>query len=333
MPQIVNREVRQATYLHNQAETKQWYESCLDLEAKLAGYGPLFRHDPAIQFCLQSARRNLGDFDTPRKWYAEFAERQPEGPWKRAALAELWLLDRTGAPPRDVATCRLTDTRPHLDGKLDDPCWQQVEPVKLVDAGPKPGPGDKLDAAGRPTDPTSKLLTDYPTDLRLAYDQEYLYVAIRCFHPAGQEQQPLRPRLHDASLRDQDRVSLFFDLDRDYSTYFHLQVDQRGCLLEDCWGDKTWNPRWFVAQHNEARCWTVELAIPINALTSDALSPGRVWAFNAVRVLPGRGVQAWSLPAEAPEEAVRTEGLGLLLFTSGKGQLGGDVRPSMPRAK
>ncbi len=41
---------------------------------------------------------------------------------------------------------------------------------------------------------------------------------------------------------------------------------------------------------------------------------GKSWAANVVRVLPGKGVQAMSLPAEAPEVAARPEGMGLLLF-------------------
>ena len=113
-------------------------------------------------------------------------------------------------------------------------------------------------------------------------------------------------------------MSLVFDLDRNYATYFHLQVDQRGCVLEDCWGDRGWNPRWFVARQADPCCWTVEMAIPLTALTGDLIRPGQVWAFNAIRVVPSRGVQAFSLPAEAPEETLRTEGLGLLLFTGAR---------------
>ena len=48
-----------------------------------------------------------------------------------------------------------------------------------------------------------------------------------------------------------DRVCLLLDVDRDYSTYYHLQIDQRGCTREDCWGDVTWNPKWYVAVHSE----------------------------------------------------------------------------------
>jgi hypothetical protein len=107
-----------------------------------------------------------------------------------------------------------------------------------------------------------------------------------------------------------------FDVDRDYNTCFHLQADARGCVAEDCWGDRTWNPKWFVAVHREASGWTMEAAIPRHLLAGEAVLPGQAWAVNVVRTLPGQGVQAMSLPAEAPETAVRTEGLGLLLFTA-----------------
>jgi hypothetical protein len=86
-------------------------------------------------------------------------------------------------------------------------------------------------------------------------------------------------------------------------------------VAEDCWGDRTWDPRWFVAIHREETAWTLEAAIPRHALTADHITPGHAWAANVVRVLPGRGVQALSLPAEAPEENLRPEGMGLLLFT------------------
>ena len=53
----------------------------------------------------------------------------------------------------------------------------------------------------------------------------------------------------------------------------------------------------------------------MTALTADTVTSGRAWACNVVRVVPGRGVQAWSLPAEVPEETLRPEGMGILLFS------------------
>jgi photosystem II stability/assembly factor-like uncharacterized protein len=276
-------------------QIRQWYQSSLDLEPRLAAFGPFLTSDPAVQFCVQAARRNLGDFQTAHKWYKQFAARQPDGPWRSAALAELWLTNRSGPPPRPVLTCRSTDTRPLLDGKLNETCWQTA-PAKLQNAA-----GDTL--------------KEFPTEVRLSYDRQFLYLALRCEHPADRYVAPLRPRTRDADLRGHDRVSILLDLDRDYCTCFHLQIDQRGCVCEDCWGDKSWDPRWFVAVHSEPTCWVIEAAIPLVALTADSITSGKAWACNVIRVVPGRGVQAWSLPAEVPEETLRPEGMGLLLFS------------------
>ena len=118
------------------------------------------------------------------------------------------------------------------------------------------------------------------------------------------------------------------DLDRDYATCFHLQVDERGCVADDCWGDKSWSPRWFVAVHSEPAAWVVEAAIPMAALTGDTVTAGKAWAVNVVRVLPGRGVQAWSLPAEVPEEVLRPEGMGLLLFSQEERRTSAELMPA-----
>jgi photosystem II stability/assembly factor-like uncharacterized protein len=279
--------------LGDRQETRQWYQGALDVGKRLAAYGPLFATDPSMQFCLQAARRSLGDANTARQWYSRFCEEHADGPWRDAAAAEIWLTNRVGPPPKPVARCRATAVRPFLDGKLDDECWQDVKPLVL------------RDAAG-------ETAAAYPTEAWLAHDEEYLYLALRCRHPEGHFVPPVAVRPRDADLRPYDRVSLMLDLDRDYSTYFHLQVDQRGCVCEDCWGDRSWDPRWFVAVHSDKECWQIEAAIPLKELTGDHPTPGSAWACNIVRVLPGHGVQAWSLPADVQP---RPEGMGLLLFT------------------
>jgi photosystem II stability/assembly factor-like uncharacterized protein len=291
---------QQLALLSDQAGARRWYQGALAVEPRLNALGAIQADDPAVQFCLQAARRQLGDVDAPRQWYRHFLA-QPRGPagkpgddpWRDAAAAELWLSERTGPPPKPVATCRQTATRPFLDGNLDDACWADAQPLVLRDAA-----GDT--AAGN------------ATRAWLAYDAEYLYVAVQCQHPAGQAAPPVAKRTRDADLSRFDRVGILLDLDRDYQTCFHLQIDQRGAVAEDCWGDRTWNPRWFVASKSGPDGWTAEAAIPLRELTGDAPTVGKAWACNVVRVLPGRGVQAWSLPADVRP---RPEGQGLLLFT------------------
>jgi photosystem II stability/assembly factor-like uncharacterized protein len=282
------------SHFTDENEVRQWNEGALALGAKLASFGSLHAGDPSIQFCLQAARRNLGQFEPARQWYLKFRDSQSDGPWRDAAAAELWLENRVGLAPKPVLTCRQTAVRPFLDGDFEDGCWRGVETARLRNAV-----GDTTAA--------------YPTEVRLAYDRDFLYLAVRCRHPAGKQVPKVKVRPRDADLRPYDRVSLLLDLDRDYSTYFRLEVDQRGCVCEDCWGDLTWNPRWFVAVRSGPTEWRVEAAIPMTELSGDTITVGRAWACNVVRTLPGRGVQAFSTPADVQP---RPEGMGLLLFTA-----------------
>jgi len=281
--------------LSNPSEVRQSRENSLKMGEHLAAFGPVFAGDPAIQFCLQAAHRQLGEVEQARQWYTQFRRDAADGPWRDAAAAELWLLNRSGSPPKPVALCRQTPTRPYLDGEFNDACWEGIKPIILKNA-------------------VGETAKDYRTEVRVAYDREFLYVAFCCQHPEGSRIEPVKSRPHDADLRPYDRVSLLLDLDRDYSTYFHLQVDQRGCVYEDCWGDRGWNPNWYVAVHSEPTSWQIEAAIPLVELTADPVSLGKAWACNLVRVIPGHGVQAMSVPADVEP---RPEGMGLLLFTDG----------------
>ncbi len=293
-------------------DVRRWFEGALAMEKKLAGFGPLHVRDPAIQFSVQAAKRQLGDFKGALEWYSDFATSQPEGPWRTAALSELWLAKRVGPSPRPVLSLRPTEKRPFLDGKLDDECWKDIKPVKLLDA-------------------VGSTLKDHPTEMRMTHDRDFIYLAVRCGHPAGKTTPPASKRERDQDLRQHDRISFMLDLDRDYSTCFHFQIDARGCVAEDCWGDSKWDPRWFVAIHREESAWTAEIAIPLVALTSNHFISGTAWATNVVRVLPGRGVQAFSLPADAPEQAMRPEGMGLLIFTQQQDQATTRERPATAR--
>lgn len=300
----------QGTLLEGAASAKRWHEGCLEMEPRLATLGPLFVNDPSIQFCLNSSRRQLGQLEEALKWYAAFASKQPPGPWRDAALAELWLAKRDGQPPKPMASCRLVDTKPFLDGKLDDPCWQNGKPLVLKDQ-------------------SGKSSEKYPTQVRFAYDKDFLYMAATCKHPPEAHVEPVKVRSRDAKVAPFDHLDILLDLDRDYHTYFRFQIDQRGCVSEDCWGDLSWNPRWFVALKSDAEGWTTEVAIPMVELTGDNVTLGKAWAFNVVRVVPGKGVQSWSQPADVEP---RPEGMGLLMFLADPQQAASRQNAAMPKA-
>ena len=76
-------------------------------------------------------------------------------------------------------------------------------------------------------------------------------------------------RTHDADLSRHDRVSICLDVDRDYTTWYEFQVDQRGLSTESCWDDRRWNPTWYVATGTEDSHWRIEAAIPWTELTTE----------------------------------------------------------------
>jgi hypothetical protein len=283
---------QQLTHLGNPDQVQCWHQANVALGKRLAAFGSLFAQDPAVQFCLQASQRQLGDLKAVQQFYSDFCGSQAEGPWREAAAQELWYMHRQTLPTRPVGECRFTATKPYLDGKFDDACWQNIKPLVLKNA----------------VNDTAK---EYKTEAMFAHDQQFLYIALRCTHPKGQQVPPAKVRPRDADLRAFDRVSILLDLDRDYSTYFQLQIDQRGCVCEDCWGDKRWNPQWFVAIKSDEESWNIEAAIPLSELTGDRLTTGSAWAVNVVRILPGRGVQAWSTPAGVEP---RPQGSALLVF-------------------
>src|SRR5262249_30220863 len=146
------KQTRQLALLSDRAEIRRWFQGSLELEPRLAAFGPLYARDPGTQLVLNAARRQLGDFEAPRKWYTHFLHEQPPSPWRQAAQAELWLANRNGPPPRPIASCWPAGERPFLDGKLDEGVWQAHKPIVLRDA-------------------VGATETEYRTEVWLAYDK------------------------------------------------------------------------------------------------------------------------------------------------------------------
>lgn len=287
----------------------RWHQACLDLEPKIAAFGPAHAHDPAAWLAFLTARRQVGRHTDALTFVRDYFQAVPgaatlppgQDPWRDCLAAELWLTDGPviPTPPKPLAHARYTETRPLLDGKLDDACWQDTKPVVLTAADGS----------------ASGLADAFATEARFAYDDRFLYLAVTCRRPAGRAAEPVAHRTRDADLTGQDRVDILLDLDRDYQTYYRFRIDHRGRLAEDCWGDPTWNPKYFVAFHATETGWTAEWAVPLVELTGDRPGHGRTWAMNVVRVVPGQGLLSWSRPADDPP---RPEGLGLLQFRAGQ---------------
>ncbi len=245
--------------------------------------------------------------------------------------SELHIAEADARPLKPRLKCVRVDAKPRLDGRLDDPVWQQARTAALVSAQHDDG--------------------QWPAAVMLAHDAEFLYLAIQCRNPPGNEkgekgpsnndfgifrgEQPSPPaplpkgegsysistllpkgegsraRPRDADLSLHDRVEVLIDIDRDYTTYYRLAIDDRGWTNDRCWEDRSWNPTWYVASSRDGHGWTAEAAIPLKELTSQPLKPHETWAIGLQRVAPGVGFQSWNSPAAVE---VLPDGFGLLEF-------------------
>lgn len=264
--------------------------------------------EPTVQFPLAAAYRSLGRPRDAQRVYRSQNREGPLGAWAQCAQGELHLLDPNVRTAKPMLPCVRTQQRPHLDGLLDDPVWQKAKPAIQQSA--------QHDDA------------DWPAEVMLAYDDEFLYFAVRCRRPQGTADSTAKPadeegvqenpllnrssgRPRDGDLSSQDRIELFVDLDRDYSTYYRLAVDRRGWTNDSLWDDATWNPTWFVAAKQDKRDWTVEAAIPLAELTGRPPRPRDTWAIGIQRIVPHAGFQSWTTPAAV---TVLPDGFGYLVF-------------------
>ena len=132
-------------------------------------------------------------------------------------------------------------------------------------------------------------------------DDRFLYVGVVCpkstefRYEAVDPENPEPPRPRDGDLSTSDRVEFRIDLDGDYATAFKFAFDCRGWAADSLFGDSTWNPGVFVAKNETNVDWTLEIAIPFEALTARPPRDGDVWRFEARRIVPGVGVECWNV--------------------------------------
>ena len=169
---------------------------------------------------------------------------------------------------------------PVIDGSLDDPAWEHA--ARLEDFIPLFGAADdSLKAA---------------TEAWAAWDNENLYIAIRCTEPLPQKMQVLGTQRDDA-VWNGDSVDIFVSLDQAAEPHFHFIINPANVIWDARWtgeNDLSWNPQWHSATHVGDSAWVVEAALPWSALET-APAPGHTFRANLCRQRRAESeLSAWS---------------------------------------
>jgi hypothetical protein len=173
----------------------------------------------------------------------------------------------------------------NIDGKLDEPAWSTAVPSgNFTQSYPKIG--------APPTD---------PSEVRVLYDDEALYVGVRMFdsHPDSIAAQLAR---RDASGIYSDWAHVIIDSYHDRRTAFRFVVNPRGVLKDvfhsdDRNEDLNWDAVWTAAATVDSLGWTAEFRIPFSQLRFGAAGKGvdRLWGIQVLRDIARRNERnSWS---------------------------------------
>lgn len=153
--------------------------------------------------------------------------------------------------PITISRAARTDGRIQLDGRLTETAWERA-PVTT---------------AFTQIDPDEGRPASQRTDVRVLYDDHFLYVGAR-LHDTG----PITGRLgrRDMPLGDSDWFGVMIDSYLDHRTAFGFDVNPAGVRRDEVKiidaDDNTWDPVWEVATTVDSAGWTAEYRIPFSQL-------------------------------------------------------------------
>ncbi|HUT74494.1 MAG TPA: carbohydrate-binding family 9-like protein [Armatimonadota bacterium] len=205
-----------------------------------------------------------------------------------------------------------------VDGVLNEAVWRRIEPVaafSLLDGSPP----------------------DFETEVKLCWDDRYLYVAFCCVDNDIWGTYTKR----DQPLFDQEVVEIFLNPSGDLVNYFELEVSPRNVIWDgkvhspDRRPSEKWraDPRWNCEgmltgvrvvgtlddRSDLDQLWTVEMAIPFDAVAGRAPTDGERWRGNLYRIDRGERDEysCWS-PTRAglPNAFHHAERFGWFVFSA-----------------
>ncbi len=167
-----------------------------------------------------------------------------------------------------------------VDGELAEPLWSHGEPFSALTQ----------------RDPVEGAPPSQRTEVRIAYDDDALYVGAR-LHDTAPDSVVSRLARRDASIAS-DRFALYLDPYHDRRSGYYFMVNAAGTqydgtLSNDVDDDKSWDGVWEGRARRDELGWTVEMRVPWSQLRF-AGSDRHVWGVNFAREIPRRREKSYA---------------------------------------
>jgi len=206
---------------------------------------------------------------------------------------------RAAAPPRVEAAEVTGATAIRLDGEFGEAVWTRAAPI----------------TGFLQRDPREGAPPSFASEVRVAYDKSYVYVAVRAFDSEPARIVGIRTRRDSSSPSDWIRVVI--DSYHDRRTAYEFAVNPAGVKQDRYWfadgnSDSSWDAVWDVSVSRDGEGWRAEFRIPFSQLRFET-GKRDTFGFGVIREI-GRlnETSTWPLIAKS-----RTG------FVSQLGELGG----------
>ena len=170
-----------------------------------------------------------------------------------------------------------------LDGALDEEVWRTAQPA-----------GDFIQA-----EPQEGQAATEPTDVRIVYDHEALYIGVIC-HDTPPSALVVNDIRKDFGTGEQDSFELILDTFADRRNGFVFVVNPAGAKSDTQIANEgrdvntNWDAVWDVATTRSEKGWTAEIRIPFKTLRFER-GADRVWGVNFSRHIRRKNeVDYWS---------------------------------------
>jgi hypothetical protein len=173
-----------------------------------------------------------------------------------------------------------------LDGDLNDAVWQRAVPITDF----------------RQRDPHEGAPPTFPTEVRVAYDETAIYIAVEAFDPdPGKLVGRLTRRDSDSPS---DWIQVYIDSYYDHRTAYEFAVNPAGVKVDGYWynddqEDSSWDAVWDVAVARTARGWRAEFRIPFSQLRFRADGLGTIGFGVARKIARLNETSTWPLVAKS----------------------------------
>jgi hypothetical protein len=148
-----------------------------------------------------------------------------------------------------------------IDGKLDEEAWRQARPITEF----------------RQTRPVDGAAATLPTEVRILFDDDALYIGARMSEPTGakgiraplaRRDQLLASNGNNGSFNSltTDKIAIDLDPYHNHLDEVWFEMNPAGVRGDQFNGDPSWDPVWEGSSHVDAGGWSSELRIPYSQL-------------------------------------------------------------------